>query len=160
MATLNKITPCLWFDNQGEEAAIFYTGIFKNSRIVSVGHYGPDMPGPEGQVMVVVFELDGQEFTALNGGPLFTFDEAVSFQVYCADQEEVDYFWSRLSEGGQESQCGWLKDKFGLSWQIVPTQIIEIMAGPDRDKANRTMQAIMPMQKIDIATCLAAAEGA
>lgn len=159
MATLTKITPCLWFDTQGEEAAIFYTGIFKNSRILSVGHYGPDMPGPEGQVMTVSFELDGQEFLALNGGPLFTFDEAVSFQVHCADQDEVDYFWARLSEGGEEGPCGWLKDRFGLSWQIVPTAVIDLMSASDRDKANRAMHAVLGMGKIDIATVLAAAEG-
>jgi predicted 3-demethylubiquinone-9 3-methyltransferase (glyoxalase superfamily) len=160
MATVNRITPCLWFDTQGEEAALFYTGIFKNSRILSIGHYGPDMPGPEGQVMTVSFELDGQEFLALNGGPLFTFSEAISLQVNCADQDEVDYFWSRLSEGGEEGPCGWLKDKFGLSWQVTPSPVIKILEGEDRDRANRAMQAIFPMKKIEIATVLAAADGA
>ena len=120
MATLTKITPCLWFDTQGEEAANLYTSIFKNSRIVSVAHYTAAGPRPEGTVMMVTFELDGQEFIALNGGPEFTFDEAISFQVNCEDQAEIDYFWERLSEGGEEGPCGWLKDRFGVSWQIVP----------------------------------------
>jgi predicted 3-demethylubiquinone-9 3-methyltransferase (glyoxalase superfamily) len=147
-----RITPCLWFDSEGEEAATFYTSVFPNSRIVDVARYGEAGPGPEGAVMVVTFELDGQKFVALNGGPQFTFDEAISFQVYCEDQDEVDRYWSRLTEGGEESVCGWLKDRFGLSWQIIPTVAIELLSDPDRDKSQRVMRAILDMRKIDIAT--------
>ena len=134
MATLKKITPCLWFDSDGEEAANFYTSIFKNSRILHVSHYGSAGPRPEGMVMTVNFELDGQEFIALNGGPEFTFDEAISFQVNCESQEEVDTFWTKLSAGGEEGPCGWLKDKFGVSWQIVPTVLDELIRDPDPEK--------------------------
>jgi predicted 3-demethylubiquinone-9 3-methyltransferase (glyoxalase superfamily) len=151
MATLSKITPCLWFDTRGEEAATFYTGIFKNSQITEIARYGDAGPRPAGTVMTVSFELDGQPFVALNGGPEFTFSEAVSFQVSCDDQAEVDYFWDALSEGGEESQCGWLRDKFGLSWQIVPTRLIELTTDPDPGRSQRAMQAMLGMQKIDIA---------
>jgi predicted 3-demethylubiquinone-9 3-methyltransferase (glyoxalase superfamily) len=152
MATLTKITPCLWFDSDGEEAATFYTGIFENSRIVAVTRYGSAGPRPAGMVMTVTFELEGQEFMALNGGPEFTFDEAISFQVNCESQEEIDRFWAKLSDGGQEGPCGWLKDRFGVSWQIVPTLLIqEVLRGPDSEKAQRAMKAVLGMGKIDIA---------
>jgi predicted 3-demethylubiquinone-9 3-methyltransferase (glyoxalase superfamily) len=145
-----KITPCLWFDTQGEAAANFYTSVFDNSKIVDIARYGAAGPGPEGSVMAVSFELDGQRFVALNGGPQFTFDEAISFQVSCETQEEVDYFWGKLSEGGQEGPCGWLKDKFGLSWQIVPTALMELLSDPDPNKSQAAMRAMLGMQKIDI----------
>lgn len=148
---MQKITPCLWFDTQAEEAANFYTSIFENSRILDVGHYGEAGPRPEGMVMAVSFELDGQEFVALNGGPEFTFDEAISFQVSCETQDEVDEFWSRLSEGGEEGPCGWLKDRYGLSWQIVPRRLMELIKDPDRAKSQRAMSAMLGMKKIDIA---------
>ncbi len=147
----SKITPSLWFDTQAEEAASFYVSIFTNSRIVSVAHYTEGAPRPAGMVMVVNFELDGQPFTAINGGPEFTFDEAISFQVDCADQAEVDEFWAKLSEGGEEGPCGWLKDRFGLSWQIVPARLNELLTDPDPDRAQRAMQAMLGMKKIDIA---------
>ena len=147
---MQKITPCLWFDTEGEEAAEFYTSVFPNSRIVEVTHYGSAGPRPEGTVMTVSFELDGQKFTALNGGPDFTFDEAISFQVDCKTQEEVDAFWSKLSDGGEEGPCGWLKDKYGLSWQIVPTALPELLSNPDSEKAQRVMQAMLKMKKIEI----------
>lgn len=152
MPRLTKITPCLWFDTNGEEAATFYTTIFENSRILQVSHYGSAGPRPEGMVMMVSFELDGQEFFALNGGPEFTFDEAISFQVNCESQDEIDEFWTKLSEGGSEGPCGWLKDKFGVSWQIAPTTLIEeVMRDPDAGKAQRAMKAVLGMGKIDIA---------
>jgi predicted 3-demethylubiquinone-9 3-methyltransferase (glyoxalase superfamily) len=147
---MQKITPCLWFDAQGEEAAHFYTTVFDNSRILDVARYGSAGPGPEGTVMTVTFELDGQKFVAVNGGPQFTFTEATSFQVNCETQDEVDYFWSRLSEGGEEGPCGWLKDKYGLSWQIVPTTLIELMSDPDTEKSQAAMKAMLGMRKIDI----------
>jgi predicted 3-demethylubiquinone-9 3-methyltransferase (glyoxalase superfamily) len=149
---MQRITPCLWFDTQAEEAATFYTSIFRNARILQVARYGKAGPRPEGLVMIVKFELDGQEFTALNGGPEFTFDEAISFQVSCETQDEVDDFWSRLSEGGEEGPCGWLKDRYGVSWQIVPTRVIELLADPDPEKSQRAMRAVLDMKKIDIAT--------
>jgi predicted 3-demethylubiquinone-9 3-methyltransferase (glyoxalase superfamily) len=151
MATLAKITPCLWFDTEAEDAAALYTSIFENSRILYVTHYGSAGPRPEGMVMMVSFELDGQEFIALNGGPEFTFDEAISFQVNCESQEEIDEFWAKLSDGGQEGPCGWLKDRFGLSWQIVPTLQDELLRDPDVEKAQRAMKAVLGMGKIDIA---------
>ena len=160
MATLSKITPCLWFDTQGEDAAKFYVGIFKNSRIVEVSRYGSAGPRPEGMVMVVSFELEGQPFVALNGGPEFTFDEAISFQVNCESQEEVDEFWTKLSAGGEESVCGWLKDKFGVSWQIVPTAFYELMRDPDPDRTQRVMKAMLGMKKLDIAELQRAADSA
>jgi predicted 3-demethylubiquinone-9 3-methyltransferase (glyoxalase superfamily) len=155
-----KITPFLWFDKQAEEAAQFYVSIFKNSKILHVSRYGDAGPGPKGSVMVVTFQLAGQDFTALNGGPQFRFSEAFSFVVNCENQKEVDEYWSKLTAGGgQESQCGWLKDKFGFSWQIVPVQLGKLMSSNDSQKANRVMQALLQMKKIDIATLEAAAEG-
>lgn len=154
---MSKITPCLWFDTRGEEAARFYTSIFKNSKVLDVQHYGSAGPRPVGTVMTVEFELDGQPFLALNGGPEFTFNEAISFQVYCGDQDEVDYYWTRLAEGGEEGPCGWLKDKFGVSWQVVPTALPELIRNPDPEKAQRAMAAMLQMKKIDIAALEAAA---
>jgi predicted 3-demethylubiquinone-9 3-methyltransferase (glyoxalase superfamily) len=152
MAKLTKITPCLWFDTEGEEAATFYTSLFDNSRIVQVSHYGSAGPRPAGMVMTVSFELDGQPFLALNGGPEFTFDEAISFQVNCDSQDEIDDLWAKLTDGGKEGPCGWLTDRFGLSWQIVPTGLIETVLGdPDVEKAQRAMKAVFTMSKIDIA---------
>jgi predicted 3-demethylubiquinone-9 3-methyltransferase (glyoxalase superfamily) len=147
---MQKITPCLWFDTQGEEAARFYTSVFPNSKIGEIARYGSAGPRPEGTVMTVSFELDGQEFLALNGGPDFTFSEAISFQVDCESQEEVDEYWSKLSEGGEEGPCGWLKDKFGLSWQIVPTRLVELLGDPDREKSQRVMAAMLEMKKIEV----------
>jgi predicted 3-demethylubiquinone-9 3-methyltransferase (glyoxalase superfamily) len=150
-------TPCLWFDTEGEEAARFYTSVFPNSRIVDVARYGEAGPREAGTVMVVSFELDGQPFTALNGGPNYTFSEAVSFQVDCADQAEVDRYWETLSEGGEQGPCGWLKDRFGLSWQVVPTRLTELLGDPDRERAQRVMKAMLGMRKIEIAELEAAA---
>jgi len=150
MPTLTKITPCLWFDTRGEEAATFYTGIFENSRILEVTRYGSAGPRPEGMVMTVSFELDGQQFVALNGGPELTFTEAVSFQVSGASQEGVDHFWARLSEGGEEGPCGWLKDRFGVSWQIVPVVLDQLIGDPDPDVSQRAMRSMLGMKKIDI----------
>ena len=148
---MKRITPCLWFDTEGEEAANFYTSVFRNSRILGVTHYGEAGPRPAGTVLTVNFELDGQEFVALNGGPEFTFDEAISFQISCQDQDEVDYYWGKLTEGGEEGPCGWLKDRFGLSWQVVPTRLMELLEDPDAGKSQRAMQAMLGMKKIDIA---------
>jgi predicted 3-demethylubiquinone-9 3-methyltransferase (glyoxalase superfamily) len=145
-----KITPFLWFENQAEEAAKFYTSIFKNSRITAVARYPEGSPGPAGTVMTVGFDLDGQPFTALNGGPIFKFNESISFVVHCETQEEVDHYWEELLEGGQESQCGWLKDKYGVSWQIVPDVLIELLQDKDAEKSRRVMQAMLQMKKIDI----------
>jgi predicted 3-demethylubiquinone-9 3-methyltransferase (glyoxalase superfamily) len=144
-------TTCLWFDTEGEAAANFYTSIFKDSRLGRVGRYTEAGPGPAGAVMVVEFELNGQKFVALNGGPQFRFNEAISFQIPCADQDEVDYYWSKLSEGGQEVACGWLKDKYGLSWQVVPTVLIDMISDPDPEKASRVTKAMLAMTKFDIA---------
>jgi predicted 3-demethylubiquinone-9 3-methyltransferase (glyoxalase superfamily) len=155
-----KTTPCLWFDTQAEEAAEFYTSIFPNSKIVDVSHYGPGGPRPAGTVMTVSFTLDGQEYLALNGGPEFTFSEAISFQVGCGSQEEVDEYWSKLTDGGAEGPCGWLKDRYGLSWQIVPTALSELLADPDPGRSQRAMQAMMHMKKIDIAELRRAADQA
>jgi predicted 3-demethylubiquinone-9 3-methyltransferase (glyoxalase superfamily) len=149
---MQKITPFLWFDNQAEEAANFYTSIFKNSKVGNVARYGEAGPGPEGSVMTVSFQLEGQEFTALNGGPAFKFTEAISFFVDCKSQEEVDELWEKLTAGGEEGPCGWLKDKFGLSWQIVPTVLIEMLNDPDPEKARRATEAMLQMKKIDIPT--------
>ena len=146
-----KITPFLWFDNQAEEAAEFYVSVFENSEILSVSRYGEAGPGVPGTAMTVHFRLDGQEFEALNGGPHYTFSEAISFVIDCETQEEVDYYWSKLSEGGRPDQCGWLKDRFGLSWQVVPRALIELLQDPDPERANRVMQAMLQMTKIDIA---------
>jgi predicted 3-demethylubiquinone-9 3-methyltransferase (glyoxalase superfamily) len=156
MPNTQKITPCLWFDSQAEEAVEFYTGIFRNSRILNISRYGEagrEMHGkPAGSVMTIAFELDGQAFTALNGGPTFKFNEAISFQVDCETKEEVDYYWEKLSEGGDEKaqQCGWLKDKFGASWQIIPSILPKMMSDPDREKSGRVMEAMLRMKKIDI----------
>ncbi len=147
---MQKITPFLWFDTEGEEAATFYTSVFPNSRIVDIARYGSAGPRPEGTVMTVSFELDGQKFVALNGGPDFTFSEAVSFQVSCETQEEVDAYWSKLSEGGEEGPCGWLKDRYGLSWQITPTALPRLLGDPDPEKAQRVMAAMLEMKKIEI----------
>ena len=157
---MSKISPCLWFDTEGEEAAKFYTSLFPNSRIREVARYGSAGPRPEGTVMTVSFELDGQEFVALNGGPDFTFNEALSFQVDCESQEEVDRYWSALSEGGEEGPCGWLKDRFGLSWQIVPRRLTELLGDLDRDKSQRVMQAMLKMKKIEIPELERAAKAA
>jgi predicted 3-demethylubiquinone-9 3-methyltransferase (glyoxalase superfamily) len=151
-----KISPCLWFDHQAEDATRFYTAIFKDSKIIAISRYpevGREIHGkPAGSVMTVAFELNGQTFTALNGGPIFKFNEAVSFQIECATQEEVDYYWERLSEGGdpEAQQCGWLKDKFGLSWQIVPKVLPALLTDPDTSKSQRAFQAMMQMKKLDI----------
>jgi predicted 3-demethylubiquinone-9 3-methyltransferase (glyoxalase superfamily) len=146
-----RITPFLWFDTQAEEAANFYVSVFNNSKLVNITRYGEAGPGPKGSVMTVVFELDGQEFIALNGGPQFTFTEAISFSVDCKTQEELDEFWEKLSEGGEEGPCGWLKDKYGLSWQINPTILGEMLNDPDPEKSKRVMEAMLTMNKIDIA---------
>jgi predicted 3-demethylubiquinone-9 3-methyltransferase (glyoxalase superfamily) len=148
---MEGITPCLWFDTEGEEAARFYTSVFPNSRIVDVAHYGSAGPREEGMVMTVEFELEGQRFIALNGGPDFTFNEAISFQVECETQEEVDRYWTALSHGGEEGPCGWLKDRFGVSWQIIPTALPRLLADPDREKSQRVMQAMLAMKKIEVA---------
>jgi len=154
-----KITPNLWFDTQAEEAAEHYVSIFRNSRIVNVTHYTENAPREAGMVMTVEFELDGQRFVGINGGPEFTFDEAVSFEVSCADQEEIDYFWERLSDGGEEGPCGWVKDRYGLSWQVVPAGMDELFSDSDRERASRAMQAMLGMRKLDIAALRAAADG-
>jgi len=148
---MQKITPFLWFDNQAEEAMNFYVSIFKNSKILSVNRYGDGAPAPKGSVMTANFELDGQVFTALNGGPMYKFTPAISFVVHCETQAEVDEYWEKLSAGGKENQCAWLDDKFGVSWQIVPNALIELLSDPDPLKAGRVMQAMMQMTKIDIA---------
>ena len=161
----NKISPCLWFDDQAEEAARFYTSIFKDSKIDLISHYGEvgqEIHGrPPGSVMTVVFELNGQTFTALNGGPIFKFNEAISLQVECDTQEEVDYYWERLSEGGDPAahQCGWLKDKFGLSWQVVPKILPKLLTDPDTAKSQRAFAAMLRMKKLDVAELLRAFEG-
>jgi predicted 3-demethylubiquinone-9 3-methyltransferase (glyoxalase superfamily) len=165
MPNLQRIAPCLWFDNQSEEAARYYVSIFKNSRIREISRYGE--AGQEihgrtpGSVMTVEFELDGQTFTALNGGPIFKFNEAVSFQVYCETQDEVDHYWEKLKEGGDEAaqQCGWLKDKFGLSWQVVPTIMSELLTDPNSEKSQRAFAAMMQMKKIDIEALKRAYDG-
>jgi predicted 3-demethylubiquinone-9 3-methyltransferase (glyoxalase superfamily) len=154
-----KITPWLWFDTEGQEAADFYTSVFPNSRITDVTHYGSAGPRSEGTVMTVAFELDGQQLCALNGGPDFEFNEAVSFLVSCKDQEEVDHYWSNLSEGGEQGPCGWLKDRYGLSWQIIPKALNEFLSDPDREKAQRVMQAMLSMGKIEIESLERAAAG-
>jgi len=157
---MNEITPCLWFDTEGEDAARFYTSVFPNSRIVDVTRFGEAGPRAAGTVMTVSFELDGQKFVALNGGPDFTFSEAISFQVDCKTQEEVDAFWSKLSEGGEEGPCGWLKDRYGVSWQIIPTALPELLGDPDREKSQRVMEAMLKMKKIEIGALEQAAAAA
>lgn len=162
MANVQKITPCLWFDGQAEEAANYYTRIFDNSEIVHIDRFleaGQDIHGQEpGRVMVVVFKLEGQQFIALNGGPQFKFNEAISFQVLCSDQEEIDYFWGELSRGGDKEaqQCGWLKDRFGVSWQVVPGILPELLSDPDKRRANHVMSTLLQMKKIEIDKLLAA----
>jgi predicted 3-demethylubiquinone-9 3-methyltransferase (glyoxalase superfamily) len=157
---MKGITACLWFDTEGEEAANFYTSIFEDSRILGVYRYGDAGPRPAGTVMTVVFEIKGQRYVALNGGPEFTFDEAISLQVHCDSQEEVDEYWERLSEGGEEGPCGWLKDRFGLSWQIVPHRLIELITETDAETTERVTRAMLQMRKLDIATLEDAAAGA
>jgi len=147
---MQKITPFLWFDDQAEEAMNFYVSIFKNSKVLSVARYGDAGPGPKGMIMTARFQLGGQEFIALNGGPEFKFTEAISFLVNCETQEEVDYFWEKLSKGGERSRCGWLKDKFGLSWQIVPTVLGEMLQDKNAERSQSVMKAMLQMDKIDI----------
>ena len=156
---MKTITPCLWFDAEAEEAAEFYTGLFPNSHILEVARYGPEGPGPEGRVMTVSFELDGREFTALNGGPQFRFTEAVSFQIPCADQAEVDRYWAALGEDGEPGPCGWIKDRFGLSWQVVPSILPELLGSQDTAASRRAMEAMLQMGKLDIAALQAAYDG-
>ena len=165
MRNHDQIAPCLWFDHQAEEAAKYYTGIFKNSKIVDVSRYGEagkEIHGrPPGSVMTVEFELDGQRFTALNGGPHFKFNEAVSFQVYCDTQQDIDYYWDKLTKGGdaQAQQCGWLKDKYGVSWQVVPAGLAEMLKDPDSEKSQRAMNALLQMKKLDIGALERAYDG-
>jgi predicted 3-demethylubiquinone-9 3-methyltransferase (glyoxalase superfamily) len=156
---MQKITPFLWFDDKAEEAANFYVSIFNDSKILSIARYGEAGPGPKGTVMTVAFQLEGQEFVALNGGPQFQFTEAISFVVNCKTQDEVDEFWEKLSEGGEKSRCGWLKDKFGLSWQVVPTVLEEMVQDKDATRSQRVMQAMLQMDKIEIAPLQQAYEG-
>lgn len=159
MAT-EGFTTCLWFDDQAEQAADHYASIFKDTRIGDVTRVGPGGPGEQGSVLTVEFEINGQKFVGLNGGPQFTFNESISFQIHCADQDEVDYYWSRLTEGGEESECGWLKDRFGVSWQVVPTVLFELMGDPDPEKAARvTKEMLSTHGKLDIAKLRAAHAG-
>ncbi len=161
---MQNITPCLWFDDQAEDAAKFYASIFKNSKVKTISRYGEAgkeiHKKPVGSVMTVAFEINGQEFTALNGGPMFKFNEAISFQVTCESQDEVDFYWEKLSHGGDEraQQCGWLKDKFGVSWQIVPTELPKLLNNPDPQKSQRAMQAMLQMKKLDVDALRRAAE--
>ena len=160
MAIAQKITPFLWYDDKAEEAMNFYVSIFKNSKVLRVSRYGEAGPGPKGTVMTAEFQLEGQEFVALNGGPHFKFDEAISFVVNCETQEEVDHFWEKLTaNGGQESQCGWLKDKYGLSWQVVPMILVDLLLDKDAEKSQKVMKAMLQMKKIDIAILKQAYEG-
>jgi predicted 3-demethylubiquinone-9 3-methyltransferase (glyoxalase superfamily) len=155
---MQKIVPNLWFDTEAEDAAAFYVSVFDDSRIVNVTHYTEAGPREAGMVMTVEFELDGQRFVGINGGPQFSFDEAVSFAIECETQDEVDYYWEKLSEGGEEGQCGWLKDRHGLSWQVVPTGMEELFADPDPDRARRAMEAMLKMSKLDVAALRQAAD--
>jgi predicted 3-demethylubiquinone-9 3-methyltransferase (glyoxalase superfamily) len=154
-----RIVPNLWFDTEAEEAAAFYTSVFADSRVVNVTHYTEAGPREAGTVMTVEFELNGQRFVGINGGPQFRFSEAVSFEIRCADQAEVDFYWERLGEGGEEGPCGWLKDRYGVSWQVVPEGWDEIVSGPDRERARRAMEAMFKMRKLDIAALRRAADG-
>ena len=156
---MQKITPFLWFDSNAEEAVNFYVSVFKNSKVLKVARYSDAGPGPKGSVMTVEFELNGLEFVALNAGPTFKFTEAISFVVNCDTQEEVDYYWERLSEGGEKSHCGWLKDKFGLSWQVTPTILGKLMTDNDSEKAKRVMETMLQMDKLDIEPLQRAYEG-
>lgn len=162
MSNVQKITPNLWFDENAEEAARFYVSVFRNAEVGHISRYGRGAPMPEGSVLTVEFTLEGQRFTALNGGPAFTFNEAVSFVVHCATQDEVDYYWDRLTEGGdaKAQMCGWLKDRFGVSWQIVPDALVQYMSDPDPAKAQRTMEAMLQMKKLDVAQLKRAHDGA
>lgn len=155
---MQKITPFLWFDGKAEEAARFYVSVFKKAKMGIVSRYGEAGPGPKGTAMSATFQLKGQEFMALNGGPVFTFSPAISFFVNCASQEEVDDLWEKLSEGGEKQQCGWLKDKYGVSWQIVPTVLGELLSNPDREKSQRVMKAMLTMTKIEISGLVGAFE--
>jgi len=155
---IQKITPFLWFDNQAEEAMNFYVSIFKDSKVLSISRYGEGAPVPAGTVMTASFQIEGQQFTALNGGPLFSFTPAISFVIDCKTQEEVDHYWEKLTEGGEEVQCGWLKDKFGVSWQVVPEVLGRLLNNPDPNKAQRAMQAMFTMKKIDISQLQEAAD--
>ncbi|MET9423687.1 MULTISPECIES: VOC family protein [unclassified Streptomyces] len=155
-----RITPNLWFDTQGKEAAEFYVSVFPNSEIKHISYYGEAGPRPAGTVLTVDFTLDGQDYTAINGGPDFTFSEAISLLINCADQEEVDYYWEKLGEGGQEGPCGWLKDKYGLSWQVVPAALEELIKDEDEARAQRAMKAMLGMKKLDVAALYAAADQA
>jgi predicted 3-demethylubiquinone-9 3-methyltransferase (glyoxalase superfamily) len=154
-----RITPNLWFDTNAEEAATFYVSVFENSRVTNITHYTEAGPREAGMVLTVEFELNGQRFVGINGGPHFTFDEAISFEIDCETQEELDYYWERLSDGGEEGQCGWLKDRFGVSWQVVPAGMAELFADPDRQRAARAMEAMLKMRKLDLAALQAAADG-
>jgi predicted 3-demethylubiquinone-9 3-methyltransferase (glyoxalase superfamily) len=154
-----KIVPNLWFDTQAEEAAEFYVSVFEDARVVGKTHYTGAGPRPAGTVMTVEWEIEGQRFVGINGGPQFTFSEAVSFQITCADQDEVDYYWDKLTDGGEEGPCGWLKDRFGVSWQVVPRRLNELVADPDREKAQRVMAAMLQMRKLDVAELERAASG-
>jgi predicted 3-demethylubiquinone-9 3-methyltransferase (glyoxalase superfamily) len=165
MAAIQKMAACLWFDTEAEQAAEFYTSIFENSRIMEISRYGKEgheIHGREpGSVMTVSFELDGQEFTALNGGPIFKFNEAVSFQIFCETQKDADYYWEKLTAGGNPNaqQCGWLKDKFGLSWQVIPTKVLELIKDPDSPRAQRATKAMLQMKKLDVAALQRAYDG-
>jgi predicted 3-demethylubiquinone-9 3-methyltransferase (glyoxalase superfamily) len=152
-----RITPNLWFDTESEAAAEFYVSVFPNSKVTNVSYYNDAGPRPAGTVLTVEFVLDGQDFTAINGGPQFTFTEAISLLITCADQDEVDYYWAKLTDGGEESQCGWLKDRYGVSWQVVPAGMAEVLGDPDDERARRAMQAMLGMKKIDVAALAAAA---
>jgi predicted 3-demethylubiquinone-9 3-methyltransferase (glyoxalase superfamily) len=154
-----RITPNLWFDSESKEAADFYVSVFPNSAIRDISYYNEAGPRPAGTVLTVDFVLDGQEFTAINGGPEFRFNEAISLLINCADQEEVDYYWAKLGEGGEEGQCGWLKDRYGLSWQVVPSGMMELLGDPDQGRAQRAMQAMLGMRKLDLVALRAAADG-
>ncbi|GAA4204739.1 VOC family protein [Actinocatenispora rupis] len=157
---MDKLNPCLWFDTQAEEAAEFYTKVFPNSRIVEISRYADNVPDRAGTVLTVAFELDGTRFVALNGGPEFTFSEAVSFQINCADQAETDRYWEALTDGGEEGPCGWLKDRFGVSWQVVPTEMMALLQDPDPARAARATAAMMQMKRLDVAAIRRAADGA
>jgi predicted 3-demethylubiquinone-9 3-methyltransferase (glyoxalase superfamily) len=156
---MQKITPMLWFDKEAEDAAKFYVSVFPDSKLEATTHYGPEFPDQTGRVMTVGFRVFGQQFTALNGGPEFPFSEAVSFVVHCETQEEIDEYWDRLTDGGEESQCGWLKDRFGVSWQIVPTILSELLSSGDPEQASRVTKAFLPMRKLDIKVLVDAAKG-
>jgi predicted 3-demethylubiquinone-9 3-methyltransferase (glyoxalase superfamily) len=155
-----RITPNLWFDTESKEAADFYVSVFPNSQVRNVSYYGENQHRPAGTVLTVDFTLDGQDYTAINGGPEFTFSEAISLQISCADQDEVDHYWSHLAAGGEEGRCGWLKDRYGLSWQVVPTALGELLRDPDSDRATRAVQAMFQMRKLDVAVLRAAADAA